>query len=57
MNFEFTPKWLEVPFIIAGVVAEAFDRLPRFIDNCPYKLGEDVTINYKQEIPAIECYK
>ena len=23
MNFEFTPKWLEVPFIIAGVVAES----------------------------------
>jgi hypothetical protein len=43
------------PFIIAGVVVEASDRLPLSIDNCPYKLGENVTINYKQEIPAIEC--
>jgi hypothetical protein len=89
MDFEFTPKWLAVLFIVAGVVVvfmlmggsltqlfsssireivqvqikqgntcvvEASDGVPRSIDNCPYQLGENVTINYKQGIPAIESH-
>ena len=90
MDFEFTPKWLAVLFIIAGVivvfmlmggsltqlfsssiqeivqvqikqgstcVVEPSDGVPRSIDNCPYQLRENVTINYKQGIPAIESHR
>ena len=90
MDFEFTPKWLAILFIVAGVVVvfmlmggsltqlfsssiqeivqvqikqgdtcvvEASDAVPRSIDNCPYQLGENVTINYKQGIPPIENHR
>ena len=90
MDFEFTPKWLAVLFIVAGVVVvfmlmggsltqlfssslqetvqvqikqgntcvvEASDGVPRSIDNCPYQLGDNVTINYKQGIPSIENHR
>jgi hypothetical protein len=38
-------------------VVEASDNVPRSIDNCPYQLGDNVTINYKQGIPAIESHR
>lgn len=38
-------------------VVEASDGVPRSIDNCPYQLGDNVTINYKQGIPAIESHR
>lgn len=38
-------------------VVEASDGVPRSINNCPYQLGENVTINYKQGIPAIESHR
>jgi hypothetical protein len=90
MDFEFSPKWLAVLFVIGGVVVvfmlmggsltqllsasieeivqvkikqgntcvvEASDGVPRTIDNCPYQLGDNVTIYYKQGIPAIESHR
>ncbi len=38
-------------------VVEASDGVPRAIDNCPYQLGDNITINYKQGIPAIESHR
>jgi len=38
-------------------VVEASDGVPRSIDNCPYQLEDNVTINYKQGIPAIESHR
>lgn len=38
-------------------IVEASDGVPRSIDNCPYQLGDNVTINYKQGIPAIESHR
>jgi hypothetical protein len=38
-------------------VVEASDGVPRTIDNYPYQLGDNVTINYKQGIPAIESHR
>jgi hypothetical protein len=38
-------------------VVEASDGVPRSIDNCPYQLGDNVTISYKQGIPAIESHR
>jgi hypothetical protein len=38
-------------------VVEASDGVPRSIENCPYQLGENVTIDYKQGIPAIESHR
>ena len=89
MDFEFSPKWVAVLFVIGGVVVvfmlmggsltqlfsgsiqevvyvqikqgdtcvvEASDGVPRSINNCHYQLGDNVTISYKQGIPAIESY-
>lgn len=38
-------------------VVEASDGVPRSINNCPYQVGDNVTINYKQGIPAIESHR
>ena len=38
-------------------VVEASDGVPRSIDNCPYELGDNLTISYKQGIPSIESHK
>ncbi|VFJ14746.1 hypothetical protein [Candidatus Nitrosocosmicus franklandus] len=38
-------------------IVEASDGVPRSIDNCPYQLGDNVTINYKQGIPTIESHR
>jgi len=37
-------------------VVEASDNIPRQIHNCPYEIGQDVTINYKAEQPSIESH-
>ncbi|VFJ13504.1 hypothetical protein [Candidatus Nitrosocosmicus franklandus] len=90
MDFEFSPKWLAVLFVIAGVVVvfmlmggsltqlfssstqesvlvqikqgntcviEASDGIPRTIDNCPYQLGDNITISYKQGLPSLEGHQ
>lgn len=90
MDFEFSPKWLAVLFVIAGIVVvfmlmggsltqlfsssmqdsvvvqikegntcivEPPDGIPRTIDNCPYKKGENITINYKPGLPSLEGHK
>ena len=36
-------------------VLEASDCVPRSIDNCPYQVGENVTINYKQGNPRLKA--
>jgi hypothetical protein len=38
-------------------IVEASDGVPRSIDNCPYQLGDNITINYKQGIPSIESHR
>ena len=38
-------------------VVEASDGVPRSIDNCPYEIGDNLTISYKQGIPGIESHK
>jgi hypothetical protein len=38
-------------------VVEASDGVPRTIDSCTYQLGDDVTISYKQGIPAIGSHR
>jgi len=38
-------------------IVEASDGVPRSIDNCPYQVGDNITINYKQGIPAIESHR
>ena len=38
-------------------VVEASDEVPRSIENCPYQLGENVTIDYKQGISDIESHR
>ena len=38
-------------------IVEASDEVPRSINNCPYQLGDNVTINYKPGIPAIESHR
>jgi len=37
-------------------IVEASDNIPRQIHNCPYEIGQDVTINYKAEQPSIESH-
>jgi len=38
-------------------VVEASDDVPRSISSCPYQKGENVTITYKQGLPAIEKHR
>jgi len=35
-------------------VVEASDGIPRSINNCPYKKGDNITISYKQGLPNLE---
>ncbi|MDQ3084168.1 MAG: hypothetical protein M3Q77_05055 [Thermoproteota archaeon] len=35
-------------------IVEASDGIPRSINNCPYQVGENITINYKQGFPELE---
>lgn len=36
---------------------EASDKIPRTIENCPYKLGDNITIGYKQGMPSLESHR
>ncbi|MDQ4074140.1 MAG: hypothetical protein M3162_07540 [Thermoproteota archaeon] len=38
-------------------VVEASDDVPRSISNCAYQKGENITITYKQGLPAIEKHQ
>jgi len=38
-------------------IVEASDQVPRTISNCPYNVGDTVSITYKQKQPAIERYE
>ena len=38
-------------------VVEASDGIPRSIENCPFDVGDNVTITYKQGLPAIEGFQ
>ncbi|MBA2268723.1 MAG: hypothetical protein H0W19_10380 [Nitrosopumilus sp.] len=35
-------------------IVEASDGIPRSINNCPYQVGENITINYKRGFPELE---
>jgi hypothetical protein len=35
-------------------IVEGSDRVPRTISNCPYNVGDKVSITYKPEQPSIE---
>lgn len=38
-------------------VVEGSDRVPRTISNCPYNIGDTVSISYKSEQPSIERHE
>ena len=38
-------------------VVEASDGIPRTIENCPFEVGDNVTITYKQGLPTIEGFQ
>jgi regulatory protein YycI of two-component signal transduction system YycFG len=38
-------------------IVEVSDRIPRSIENCPFNVGDNVTITYKQGLPAIEGFQ
>ena len=38
-------------------IVEASDGIPRSIENCPFNVGDNVTITYKQGLPAIEGFQ
>ena len=38
-------------------IVEGSDGIPRSIENCPFDVGDNVTITYKQGLPAIESYE
>lgn len=38
-------------------VVEASDGIPRSIENCPFDVGDNVTITYKHGLPAIEGFQ
>lgn len=38
-------------------VVEASDGIPRSINNCPFNVGDNVTITYKQGLPTIEGFQ
>ncbi len=38
-------------------IVEAADKIPRTIENCPYKIGDNITIGYKQGMPSLESHR
>lgn len=38
-------------------IVEGSDRVPRTISNCPYNVGDTVSITYKPEQPPIERHE
>ena len=38
-------------------IVERSDRVPRTISNCPYNVGDKVSITYKPEQPSIERHE
>lgn len=38
-------------------VVEASDGIPRTIENCPFEVGDNVTITYKQGLPTMEGFQ
>lgn len=38
-------------------IVEGSDKIPRTIENCPYQLGDNVTIVYKQGMPSLESHR
>ena len=38
-------------------IVEASDGIPRTIENCPFNVGDNVTIIYKQGLPTIEGFQ
>ncbi len=38
-------------------IVEASDKVPRSIPSCQYQQGENITITYKQGLPAIESHQ
>jgi hypothetical protein len=38
-------------------VVEGSDRVPRTISNCPYNMGDTVSITYKPQQPSIERHQ
>jgi len=38
-------------------IVEASDGIPRSINNCPFNVGDNVTITYKQGLPTIEGFQ
>lgn len=38
-------------------IVEASDGIPRSINNCPFDVGDNVTITYKQGLPTIEGFQ
>ena len=38
-------------------IVEASDGIPRTIENCPFNVGDNVTITYKQGLPTIEGFQ
>jgi len=38
-------------------IVEGSDRVPRTISNCPYNVGDTVSITYKPEQPSIERHE
>jgi hypothetical protein len=38
-------------------IIEGSDRVPRTISNCPYNVGDTVSITYKREQPSIERHE
>ncbi|MDF0682526.1 MAG: hypothetical protein P0116_16330 [Candidatus Nitrosocosmicus sp.] len=37
-------------------IVEGSDKIPRTIENCQYKTGDNITIRYKQGMPALESH-
>lgn len=38
-------------------IVEGSDKIPRTIENCQYKIGDNITISYKQGMPALESHR
>lgn len=41
----------------SNCIVEGSDRVPRTIFNCPYNVGDTVSITYKPEQPSIERHE
>lgn len=41
----------------ARYIVEGSDKIPRTIENCIYKVGDNVTISYKQGMPSLDGHR